>query len=233
LDAGFQLKIPVLGSKVAPAGSPEAPKTIVSPGSGSEALDFNVIALPVAAVKGPSTVTTGGLFCVVTVRVKMTVFVTVGLDPVTVTWYEPAVVELVALIVSVEVPDPPRIVAGLKDPDGPELEKETVKATSLLKLLTGVTVIVNELEFPACTERPEGFALIVKSGVGAWVTVTVWPVLPVLLVESWTFNATLKLPAVLYTYVGEFPVPVDPSPKFQEYEYGGVPPDTVPVNVIV
>ena len=150
MDTGFQLNIPVLGSKVAPAGSLEAPRTSVSPGSGSEALAFNVTALPVAAIKGPSTVTTGGLFCVVvTVRVKITDFVTVGLDPVTVIWYEPAVVELVVLIASVDVPDPPRIVAGLKNPDGPELEKETVNPTSPLKPFAGVTVMVDGLEFPA------------------------------------------------------------------------------------
>ena len=48
---------------------------------------------------------------------------------------------------------------------------------------------------------------------------------------SVTLKVTVNDPGAPYTWVVVDPVPVEPSPKSQVWEYGCVPPDTVAVNV--
>lgn len=61
LGLGVQLKILVKESKVAPCGSPDAVKMILSPGSGSVAFTVNVMMLPALIVLSAGVLSIGGL----------------------------------------------------------------------------------------------------------------------------------------------------------------------------
>ena len=86
-------------------------------------------------------------------------------------------VAAVVLTVSVDVPDPPVTDAGLNAHVGPRVAAGAtlqVKATALVKLLTGAMVIVEVEDAPAETEAgASAVAAIVKSPAGGAVTVRV------------------------------------------------------------
>jgi hypothetical protein len=87
------------------------------------------------------------------------------------------VVGAVVLTVSVEVPELFSTEAGLNEQVGPRVtagETLHVKATALVKLLTGAMVIVEVEDAPAETEAgASAVAAIVKSPAGGAVTVRV------------------------------------------------------------
>jgi hypothetical protein len=72
-------------------------------------------------------------------------------------------------MVRVEVPEPPVMLAVLRDAVGPEGETVAASTTVPAKLLIGATVIVEEPALPAWIVIVVGLALTVKFGV---VTVT-------------------------------------------------------------
>ena len=84
-------------------------------------------------------------------------------------------VDAAVVIVSVEVPDPPVIVAGLKVPVAPLGSPVIDNAVFPVKPPTAVTVVVYVVPLPCTTDRLAGAALIVKS-VGAVTTRLVEPV---------------------------------------------------------
>ena len=84
-----------------------------------------------------------------------TELVSVPLEPVTVTVTVPAEAKVQD---SVEVPEPPVTVAGVRV----HAELSDTSATSAVNPLTGVTVMVEVPEFPVATVRDVGLALSVK-----------------------------------------------------------------------
>ena len=72
-------------------------------------------------------------------------------EPVIVNEAVPSAAELEALIVSVEVPEPPATVLGLKLAVTPEGNPLALKATLALNPFEGVTVTVNVLLLPCAT----------------------------------------------------------------------------------
>jgi hypothetical protein len=107
--------------------------------------------------------------------------------------YVPAEADDAALSVRVELACPPAekdTLEGLKDVETPEVV-EALRLTEPVKLPVLVTVMVEGEEVPFWTVRLDGFALIVKSGVGGGVTEIVWLVLPVFFAVSFTFKATV------------------------------------------
>jgi hypothetical protein len=114
----------------------------------------------------------------VTVKATLVEWDSAPLVPVTVTVSEPVVVKVHE---SVEVPEPPVTVAGVKV----HAVLSLVRATSPVKPFNGAIVIVDVPGVPTITETVVGLAVSVKSGVAVTVKVAdaVWvsdPLVPVI-----------------------------------------------------
>jgi hypothetical protein len=99
-----------------------------------------------------------------TERVAVVLCVTVLLVPVIVRVEEPRGVPLVVVTVSVELPDPPLMVAGEKVPVAPAGNPPTLNVTVSVKPPEAVMLVVKLVEPPGTTVWVLGLADSVKVG---------------------------------------------------------------------
>ena len=119
--------------------------------------------------------------------------------PVTVTVKLPVGVEDWVVTVSVAVALPPEVREtddGFNETLGPlgEMFEESVTVPPNPPVLA--SVIVDDPEPPGTIWKVEGLEVMVKSGVGGCVTVTVWDAVAVALAESVTWSWTVNEPEV-------------------------------------
>src|SRR5213594_3628976 len=134
--------------------------------------------------------------------------------------------------VSVEEVDPPGTsvtVLGLNEPVRPD-EVAAVRETVSLKSCMLEMLMMEVADVPAGKVMELGAAEIAKSG--GKTTVTFWDVVPAAPCESLADRWTMYAPGAK-AWATVLPIATVPSPKSQLKVYGPVPPDPVPLKVIV
>src|SRR5215813_8879250 len=108
-------------------------------------------------------VKSGGCGGGVTTRVTVVECCNAPSAPVMVRVYVPCGVEVEVLTLSVELPEPPTMEAGVKLALAPAGKPLTLRLTVSVNPPIGVTVVVYEVPLPACTVCDAGEALMLKS----------------------------------------------------------------------